>query len=290
MYPTRLHISPQLAYASSMHPETAQLEERSLSVRTAIVEMLARAGSGHSAGALGMADVFVSLYFSIIKHRPQEPDWPERDRVIVSNGHICPVWYATLAEAGYFSKTKLHSLRQIGSPLQGHPHYGSLPGIENSSGLLAQGLSIAAGIAAAHRLDGKLNRVYAILSDGEHNEGQTWEAYLWASAKKLTNLTVLIDRNHIQIDGFTEDVLPLQPMKPKLEAFGWNVLEIDGHNHQAVIDACHQAASTHELPTAIICHTTPGKGVDFMENKPEWHGQTPTPEQAVRALQHLRKP
>jgi transketolase len=266
----------------------ADLAQTAISIRKSIVEMLMKAGSGHSAGPLGMADVFTALYFNVLKHDPRQPDWEERDRVILSNGHICPVLYATLAEAGYFSKEELATLRQINSRLQGHPHFGSLPGVENTSGPLGQGLSQAAGLATAFKMDGKRNRVFCLLSDGEHQEGQTWEAYLFAGAKRLNNLTALIDRNNIQIDGYTEDIMPLQPFKTKLEAFRWNVLDIDGHNIEAIIDALNQAKSTQEQPTAIICNTIPGKGVEFMENDYEWHGKPPSGVEGAKALRELR--
>ncbi len=259
-----------------------------LAIRQSIISMLVEAGSGHSAGPLGMADVFTSLYFNILKHRPSQPNWTERDYLLVSNGHICPVWYATLAEAGYFDKAELLTLRKLGSRLQGHPHFHSLPGVENTSGPLAQGLSQAAGLALGLKMDGKPNRVYCVMSDGEHQEGQVWEAYLFAGARRLSNLTVLIDRNNIQIDGETEDVLPLQPLKHKLESFNWNVLDIDGHSFDHITSACKQALATRDRPTAVICNTIPGKGVAFMENNYEWHGKPPNREEAKTALQYLR--
>ena len=251
--------------------------------------MLLESGSGHSAGSLGMADVLTSLYFGgIVRHDPSQPNWSERDRVVLSNGHICPVLYATLAEAKYFSKDELHSLRKFGSRLQGHPHLGSLPGIENTSGLLGQGLSQAVGLALAFKMDSLTQRVYCLMSDGEHQEGQTWEAYMLAAANKLANLTVLIDRNHIQIDGFTEQVMPIEPLSDKLASFGWHVLTVDGHNFATVLDACNHAKAIHEQPTAIICNTIPGKGVEFMENLPEWHGKTPTLPDSIEAVQQIR--
>lgn len=272
-------------------PETRSLTELNqiaLSIRRSIISMLETAGSGHSAGPLGMTDVFTSLYFQIARHDPQNPAWTERDYILLSNGHICPVWYATLAEAGYFSWEELKTLRQINSRLQGHPHLGSLPGVENTSGPLGQGFSQAVGLAYALRMDNKPNRVYALLSDGEQDEGQTWEAYLFAAKNALSNLTVLIDRNHIQIDGYTEQIMPLESLKQKIEAFNWKVLEVDGHNIEAIIDTIYMAHAIHEQPTAIICHTIPGKGVDFMENLPAWHGKPPDHEQAQAALKQLR--
>ncbi len=250
--------------------------------------MLLKAGSGHSAGPLGMADVFTALYFAVLKHRPNQPDWEGRDRVILSNGHICPVLYATLAEAGYIPKKEVMTLRQFGSRLQGHPQLGSPPGVENTSGPLGQGLSQAAGLALGLRMDSKPNRVYCLLSDAEQQEGQTWESYMFAAKNRLTNLTALIDRNNIQIGGHTEDVMPIHSLQAKIESFGWKVLEVDGHNIEAVIDVLHQAHAIHDQPTAIICNTIPGKGVSFMENNYNWHGKPPKGQEAEEALRQLR--
>ncbi len=266
----------------------AELEQKANRIREDIIKMLLVAGSGHSAGPLGMADVFTALYFAIAHHDPHNPKWPDRDRIVLSNGHICPVWYTTLAHAGYFPLSELKTFRQINSRLQGHPNHLDLPGVENSGGPLAQGISQAIGMALAGRLDKKNYHVYCLMSDGEHNEGQTWEALLFAAKEKLHNLTVIIDRNNIQIDGFTEDILPLEPLRQKYEAFGWHVLEIDGHNMKAIIDACHEAQSIFERPVAIIAHTIPGKGVSFMQWKSEWHGKPPNAEEARQALRQLR--
>lgn len=257
-------------------------------IRQNIIKMLLSAGSGHSAGPLGMADVFTALYFSILKIDPTKPTWPDRDRVVLSNGHINPVWYAALAERGYFPVSELITLRKLGTRLHGHPHNLALPGIENSGGPLGQGLSQAIGMALAGRLDGKKYRVHVLLSDGEHDEGQTWEAVMFAGKEKLHNLTVWIDRNNIQIDGFTENVMPLEPFAAKYEAFNWHVLEVDGHNFEEIIDAAAKAAAIYEKPTVIICHTIPGKGVDFMERDYKWHGIPPDKEQAKQALRELR--
>jgi len=265
-----------------------EIAEKALKIRQSIIEMLLTAGSGHSAGSLDMADVFAALYFRVLNHNPRQPNWPNRDRVILSNGHICPVLYATLAEAGYFTKPELKTLRKLDTRLQGHPHYGSLPGIENTSGPLGQGLSQACGLALASKMDSRKNYIYALLSDGEHQEGQTWEAYMLAAKYRLHNLTVLIDRNNIQIDGETEDVMPLEPLRAKLEAFGWHVQEIDGHNLEAIIDACGQAQAVRHAPSAIICHTIAGKGVEYMEGEYLWHGAVPNKEQAKEALHELR--
>jgi transketolase len=264
------------------------LEAHANQIRQDIIAMLLEAGSGHTAGPLGMADVFTALYCAVLRHDPKQPWWEDRDRVYLSNGHICPVWYATLAHAGYFPRDQLTTLRKLGSPLQGHPHVRALPGVENSAGPLGQGLSQAIGSALAARMDRRRYRTYCLLSDGEHQEGQTWEAVMFAGKERLHALTAIIDRNNIQIDGFTEDVMPLDPLRAKYEAFNWHVLEVDGHNIEAIIDACHAAQAIFEKPTAIIAHTIPGKGVDFAEFKPEWHGKAPKPREAAEALRELR--
>jgi len=269
--------------------ELKKLEGMAQQLRCDVIEMLLEAKSGHSAGPLGMADVFTALYFGgILNIDPKNPDWPDRDRLILSNGHICPIHYATLARKGFFPVEELKTLRKFGSRLQGHPHRGSLPGIENTSGPLAQGASVAVGLAYAAKMDKKKWQVYCIAGDGEQQEGQTWEAVMFAGKHKLDNLTFLMDRNNIQIDGFTENVMPLEPLKNKYEAFGWHVLEVDGHNIREVVDACQHAQSIYEEPVMIICHTIPGKGVDFMEWKPEWHGKAPNQEEAIEALRQIR--
>ncbi len=257
-------------------------------LRSDIIEMVSRAGSGHIAGPLDMADIFTALYFHVLNHDPKRPNWPDRDRVVLSNGHICPVQYAALAHAGYFPVDELRTLRQLGTRLQGHPHRGTLPGIETTSGPLGSGISQAAGIALAGRLDGKKYQVYCLTSDGEHQEGNTWEAVMFAAKNELSNLTVIIDRNNIQIDGFTEKVMPLDPIRAKYESFNWHVLEIDGHNFEEIIAAAAEAKAVHETPTAIIAHTIPGKGVDFMENDYLWHSKTFAPGEAEKALAELR--
>ncbi|MBI4016181.1 MAG: transketolase [Candidatus Aenigmarchaeota archaeon] len=258
-------------------------------VRQDVIKMLVAGGSGHSAGPLGMADILVALYFNVLHHKPEEPNWVDRDRLVLSNGHICPALYAVMAEAGYFPVEELMTLRQFGSRLQGHPHRLSLPGLETTSGPLGSGLSQAVGMALAARMDKKKIRIYCLTSDGEHDAGNTWEAVLLAAKYKLNNLSVIVDRNNIQIDGFTEDVLPLEPLRKKYESFNWHVLEVDGHNMRHVIDALNESETIHEKPTVIIAHTTPGKGVSFMENDYQWHGKPPTPEQARNALKELEK-
>lgn len=265
-----------------------ELDDIARAIRMDIIKMLLAAGSGHSAGPLGMADVFTALYFAILNIDPKKPTWAQRDRLVLSCGHINPVLYATLAHRGFFPRRELLTLRQLGTRLHGHPHNLALPGIETSSGPLGQGLSQAIGIALAARMDKQRYRTYAILSDGEHNEGQTWEAIMFAGKNRLSNLTAIVDRNNIQIDGFTEDVMPLEPFRDKYEAFRWHIIEVDGHNIASIIDACEEAKAVQEKPTVIIAHTIPGKDVEFMENDYKWHGTPPNAEQAKQALKELR--
>jgi transketolase len=251
--------------------------------------MLLKAGSGHSAGPLGMADVFTALYFSgAIKHDPKKPNWEERDKVVLSNGHICPVLYATLARAGYFPLKELMTLRKLGSRLQGHPHKDVLPGVEVSSGPIGHSTSVAVGMAYAFRIDNKKNQVYCIEGDGGQDEGQVWEAVMFAGKHKLNNLTFIIDRNNIQIDGYTEDVMPIEPLRAKYEAFNWHVIDVDGHNIEAIVDAINESKAIFEKPVLIIAHTIPGKGVEFMEWQYSWHGKIPNPDEARKALRELR--
>lgn len=266
-----------------------QLELIANDIREDIVHMLEVAGSGHSAGPLGLADIFTALYFDVLKHDPRNPDWSDRDILILSNGHCVPVRYAAMARAGYFDRKELLTLRQLGSRLQGHPERMRLPGLESTSGPLGCGLSQAAGIALAHKMDNILHRyIYVVMGDGETDEGNVWEAAMFAGDNHLSKIIAIIDRNNIQIDGPTEMVLPLEDYKAKWEAFGWHVLEIDGNNIEAVIDACAMAKAIVEKPVAIIAHTIPGKGVDFMEYDFHWHGMPPNVEQATKALQELR--
>ena len=266
-----------------------QLRLMANTIRQDVIRMLYEAKSGHSAGSIGLADIFTALYFNVLYHDPQKPEWPDRDRMVLSNGHVCPVLYSALANAGYFPKEELMTLRKVNSRLQGHPHRGTLPGIENSSGPLGQGLSQAVGMAIVAKAERKRWRVYAMLSDGEHNEGQTWEAAMLAAKYRLGNLTAIIDRNNIQIDGYTEEVLPLEPFADKYRAFGWNVIDVDGHNIKKIIDACQESKAVYEKPTVIIAHTIPGKGVTFMESLFEWHGKPPSKEQADEAIAELDK-
>ena len=265
-----------------------ELEKIANKIRKDIIKMLLAAGSGHSAGPLGMADVFTALYFNIMNHNPEEPMWEDRDRLFLSCGHIVPVRYATMIEAGYIPKTQLKTLRKFGSDLQGHPERVRMPSLESTSGPLGSGLAQAAGYAYAARMDDKRFRIFCVTSDGEHNAGNHWEAVLFAGNNKLSNLTSFIDRNNIQIDGYTENIMPLEPLEDKYKSFGWHVLHIDGHNIEEIIDAVNHARAVYEKPTVIIAHTVPGKGVDFMENDPAWHGKPPDSAQAKEALHQLR--
>lgn len=266
-----------------------QLELKAASIREDIIKMLEHAGSGHSAGPLGLADIFTALYFDILKHDPKNPAWEQRDILLLSNGHCVPVRYATMAEAGYFDKKELMTLRQFGSRLQGHPERTKLPGMENTSGPLGCGLSQAAGMALAMRMNKDMHRwIYVVLGDGELDEGNIWEAAMLTAKYKLNNVIGIIDRNNIQIDGPTETVMPLEDLGAKWEAFGWHVMEIDGNNMEAIIDACAMARAIVEKPVMIIAHTIPGKGVHFMEYDFHWHGSPPNHEQAVQALHELR--
>ena len=264
------------------------LEETANKIRQDIIGMLTEAGSGHSASPLGTADIFAALYFHVLNHNPKKPDWPDRDRFVLSCGHYCPVQYAAMARAGYFPLEELKTLRKLDSRLQGHPHRTALPGIEVTSGPLGDGLPQAVGMALATRMDGKKHRIYCLTSDGEHDTGIIWEAAMFAGKNRLSNLTLIIDRNNIQIDGFTENVMPIEPLKDKYEAFNWHVLEVDGHNMESFIDAINEARAIYEKPTVIIAHTIPGKGVDFMEWDYNWHGKPPKPDEAKKALHQLR--
>jgi transketolase len=264
------------------------LELKADKARQLVIETLLEAGSGHSAGPLGMADIFTAFYFHILKHDPKNPDWPDRDRLILSNGHICPIRYVSMAMSGYFPVDELKTLRKINSRLQGHPHRTTLPGLETTSGPLGEGLSQGIGIALAAKLDKKNYYTYVITGDGELNEGNIWEAAMFAGKIKLNNLIAIIDRNNIQIDGFTEDVMPLEPLREKWEAFNWHVLEVDAHNIRSFVDVIHEAHSIYEKPVIIIAHSTPGKGVDFMEKDFHWHGKPPNKEEAKKALDELR--
>src|SRR3989344_899733 len=274
---------------SHLHEDKIKfLEEKANEIRQSIIEMLVEAGSGHTAGPLGMADIFTAFYFHILNHDPRNTDWPERDRLILSNGHICPVRYAAMAHAGYFGLGELKTLRKFGTRLQGHPHRTALPGGETTSGPLGSGLGQAAGIAYGARMDKKKFQVYCFMSDGEQEAGNTWEAAMFAGKNKLQNLTALIDRNNIQIDGMTEDIMPLEPLRDKYEAFNWHVLEIDGHNFEEIVGAVEEARAIYEKPVVIIAHTIPGKGIKEIEFDYRWHGIPPNKEQAKKFLEELR--
>ncbi len=266
-----------------------ELEQMACVVRRDVIDMLERAGSGHSAGSLGMADIFTALYFSVLRHDPKKPNWDERDILVMSNGHLAPVRYAAMAEAGYFDKKELETLRKLGSRLQGHPERTKLPGLETTSGPLGSGLSQAIGMALALRLNKQPHRwIYVTMGDGELDEGNVWEAAMLAPKYKLSNIIGIIDRNNIQIDGPTEEVMPLEDLKAKWEAFGWHVIEVDGNNIESFIDACAMAKAITEKPVMIIAHTVPGKGVDFMEYDFKWHGVAPNHEQAMEAIKEIR--
>lgn len=266
-----------------------ELELKANAIREDIIRMLEHAGSGHSAGPLGLADVFTALYFDVMKHDPKNPNWDERDIFLLSNGHCVPVQYTTMAHAGYFDRKELMTLRQFGSRLQGHPERTKLPGLETTSGPLGCGLSQACGMALAMRMNKDMHRwVYVVMGDGEQDEGNVWEAAMLASKYKLSNIIAITDRNNIQIDGPTETVMPLEDFKAKWEAFGWHVIEIDGNNIEAVIDACAMGKAIVEKPVMIVAHTVPGKGVDFMEYDFHWHGVPPNHNQAIEALHELR--
>lgn len=272
------------------HFTIAEIEQKATEIRRDIIRMLEKAGSGHSAGPLGMADMLAALYFRILKIDPKNPDWEERDILYLSHGHTAPVLYAAMAEAGYFDKDELLTLRQLGSRLQGHPERLVLPGLESTSGPLGSGLSQAAGYAySLQNLDHETHRfVYVLMGDGELNEGNIWEAAMFAGKYKLGNLIGIVDRNYIQIDGGTEDVMPLENLSQKWESFGWHVIEVDGHNVKSIIDAASMARAVTNRPTVIIAHTIPGKGVDFMEYDYKWHGAPPNSDQAKEALKKLR--
>ncbi|MFP4539853.1 MAG: transketolase [Candidatus Paceibacterota bacterium] len=268
-----------------------ELKRKAVEIRMSVIESLMKAGSGHTAGSLGMADIFTVLYFHMLRHTPEDPFWEDRDRVILSNGHICPVLYATLAHSGYFPMEELNTLRIMGSRLQGHPHREYLPGVETSSGPLGCGLSQTVGMALAERMDKgeKSNKsFYCLLSDGEMDSGNTWEGGMLGAKEGLGNIIAIMDRNNIQIDGHTHDVMPLEPLCEKWESWGWYVIETDGHNIDAIIDAINEAKTAYGKPAMVIADTIPGKGVPDIENKYEWHGKAPDQEMGERAIAELR--
>jgi len=268
--------------------EIEELQKVAKEVRKDIIKMIYQAGSGHPAGSLGMADVLTALYFSILNHDPKNPKWDERDRLFLSNGHICPALYSVMQRAGYFPLNELKKLRKLGSSLQGHPERIKLSGIESTSGPLGEGLAQAAGYALSARLDDKHFRVYCICSDGEHNEGNHWEAVMYASKYKISNLTLFVDRNQIQSDGLTEKIMPLEPLKEKYLSFNWNVIEIDGHSFEEIINSVEKARREYEKPTVIICNVVSGKGVSFMEGNYKWHAKPISKEEMEQALEDLK--
>lgn len=251
------------------------IEEKARDIRVTTIESLIAAGSGHTAGPLGMADIFAAFYFYILQHDPKNPEWEERDRLVLSNGHITPVRYAAMAHAGYFPVKECLTLRKFGTRLQGHPERTKLAGVETTSGPLGSGLSQAAGMAYGLRMDQKQNRVYCLMSDGEQQEGNIWEAVMFAGKYRLSNLTAVMDRNNIQIDGMTEDIMPLEPLADKYRAFNWHVIETDGHNIEEFVNAVEMASAVYEKPTLILAHTIPGKGVKEIEFDYRWHGNPP---------------
>ena len=268
-----------------------ELEEKANAIRISIIDMLEDAGSGHVAGPLDMADIFTVLYFHTLKHNPKKPDWPERDRLILSNGHICPVLYATMAYAGYFEVKELKTLRKFGSRLQGHPHRDFLPMLETSSGPLGSGLSQAVGMALADKMDHGMTsqrRIYALLSDAELESGQSWEAAMLAGKEELHNLVAVVDRNNIQIEGYTENIMPIESLSDKWRAWNWHVIEIDGHNMEEIADSFETTKAVFGKPIVIIAHTIAGKGVPEFERDYRWHSKVVNKEQESRAIKELR--
>ncbi len=264
-----------------------QLQSQAKAIRRDIISMLGKAGSGHPGGSLSAADIVTALYFEVMNINPQEPNWPDRDRFVLSKGHAAPLLYAALAGRGYFDPAELDTLRKFGSKLQGHPDMRMLPGVEISTGSLGQGLSAACGMAMAGKIDGKDYRVYVLLGDGEIQEGQIWEAAMAAAHYKLDNLTAFLDHNKMQIDGPVEEVMSPEPIADKWRAFGWHVINIDGHDMEQILKAVEEAKQTKGKPTMIIAETVKGKGVSFMENQVGWHGKAPNAEQVEQALAEL---
>ena len=264
------------------------LDEKALILRQDIIKMIGKAGSGHPGGSLSAADIVAALYFHHLRHDPKNPKWSDRDRFVLSKGHACPVLYAALAESGYFPTKELMTLRMLGSPLEGHPDMRKLLGVEISSGSLGQGLAAGNGMALAARLDQRDFRVYVLMGDGECQEGEIWEAAMFAAHYKIDNIVGIVDYNNLQIDGFVSEVMEVQPLADKWRSFGWHVIEIDGHNIGQIIDTLDEAKKIKGKPTAIIATTVKCKGVSFMENKVEFHGRAPTPDELARALKELQ--
>ena len=264
-----------------------ELKKFATLIRRDIIKMLFKAGSGHSAGALGLADIFSVLYSNYLKYDVKNPNWNERDFVFLSNGHTCPVLYSTLSRVGFFDVKELETLRKLGSRLQGHPHFGLLPGVENSGGPLGQGISQAVGLSASLKRDNKKNKVYCFIGDGEIEEGQCWEALMFAAKEKLNNLVLIIDRNHIQIDGSTDEVMHLEPLHKKISAFNWTVIDFNGNDIKQIISVFNIISNLSEKPICLIAKTVPGKGVSFVENNYLWHGKVPNKEETKKALGEL---
>ncbi len=286
--PNHSEVSPESTFRiNKLNLSTAELKEMAKKLRRHVITMTATAGSGHPGGSLSAADIITVLYFRVLRHNPENPQWPDRDRFILSKGHAAPILYAALAEAGYFPVSELTTLRKLDSRLQGHADRKCTPGVEMSSGSLGMGLSFAIGVALAARLDSKTYRTYVLLSDGECEEGQTWEAVLSAAHFKLDNLTAIVDCNGMQLSGWTRDIMNLEPFTQKWQAFGWHTLDIDGHDLNQILSGFQEAEKIKGKPTIIIARTIKGKGVSFMENNVEFHGKAPTGEEAERALKEL---
>jgi transketolase len=286
--PNHSEVSPENASPSNkFNLSTAELKEMAKKLRRHVIKMIAKAGSGHPGGSLSAADIITALYFKVLRHNPENPQWADRDRFILSKGHAAPILYAALAETGYFPVAELATLRKLDSRLQGHADRKFTPGVEMSAGSLGMGLSFAIGIALAARLDSKTYWTYVLLSDGECEEGQTWEAALSAAHFKLDNLTAIVDCNGMQLSGWTRDIMNLEPFTRKWQAFGWHTIDIDGHDFDQILSACQGAEKIQGKPTIIVARTIKGKGVSFMENNVAFHGKAPTWEEAERALKEL---
>jgi len=286
--PNHIEASPETAsQANKFSLSVTELKEMARKLRRHVITMIATAGSGHPGGSLSAADIVTALYFKVMHHNPENPEWQDRDRFILSKGHAAPILYAALAESGYFPVAELATLRKLDSRLQGHTDRNLTPGVEMSAGSLGMGLSFAIGVALAARLDHRDYKTYVLLSDGECDEGQTWEAALSASQFKLDNLVAIVDYNGIQLSGWTRDIMNLEPFTQKWQAFGWHIVDIDGHNFDQIFSAFQEAEKIKGKPTVIIARTVKGKGVSFMENNVAFHGKAPTPEEAERALKEL---
>lgn len=274
---------------SSTPMSVNELEKMAVIIRCNIIDMICTAAAGHPGGSLSATDVVTALYFRVMRIDPQNPDWPDRDRFILSKGHACPVWYAALAERGYFEKSHLKTLRQMGSILQGHPDMRKTPGIDMTAGSLGHGLSAGLGMALSAKLQQKDYHVFVVIGDGESQEGSIWEASMAAPRFKLDNLTAILDYNHLQNDDSVDDIMPIHPVIDKWQAFGWNVIDIDGHDMAQVVQALEEAKSHRGVPTIVVANTVKGKGVSYMENVCEWHGKAPCQDEADQALEELRR-